>query len=61
MLADVLIGGAVFGGAAWFIVRSVRLNRRGRCAGCALKERCGTACGAAPEEAERKMGMRAEP
>lgn len=41
MLVNLLIGGATFGLALWLLVRSVRLGREGKCAGCALKKRCG--------------------
>jgi|GEM_PF-722440 len=49
-MVDVVIGGSIFALAFWLIVRSVRLSRNGTCAGCALRRRCGRACGALSEE-----------
>jgi hypothetical protein len=50
MIVDVLIGGTIFGLALWFIVRSIRISRKGKCAGCALRETCGKPCCAPAEE-----------
>lgn len=48
MIVDIVLGGSIFALAFWLIVRSVRMGFRGACAGCALRERCGS-CGAFPE------------
>lgn len=53
MLASWLIGIVIFGLALLFVVRAIRLSGQGRCAGCALKERCSSGCGApAPAPAD---------
>jgi hypothetical protein len=50
MIVDVLIGGTIFGLALWFLVRAIRISRKGKCAGCALREKCGKPCCAPMEE-----------
>lgn len=40
MVADLLIGGLIFGYAGWTIYRFVQKSNEGKCAGCSRSKRC---------------------
>ena len=44
MILNVVLGAAIFAFAIWSIVRSIRLNKQGKCAGCAKQSSCAAAC-----------------
>jgi hypothetical protein len=46
MLANLLIGGAIFGYAGWAFYRFFKKSRNGKCAACSLESSCSSkACG----------------
>jgi hypothetical protein len=40
MLINILIGGAIFGYAAWALVRFINKSKQGKCAACHAKKTC---------------------
>lgn len=46
MAASLLIGGFIFGYAAWTIYRYIKRSQKGKCAGCSMEKSCGQSqCG----------------
>jgi hypothetical protein len=44
MIANILIGGAIFGYAGWAFFRFIQKSKQGKCAACALQDSCSTSC-----------------
>ncbi|MFC7440908.1 FeoB-associated Cys-rich membrane protein [Laceyella putida] len=44
MVVNLLFGVAIFGYAAYTLIRFVNKSKQGKCATCAMKEGCQTAC-----------------
>lgn len=44
MFFSIMAGIAIFGYAAWSLIRHVRKIRQGRCAACSLHQSCQSAC-----------------
>ena len=44
MVVSIILGTIIFGYAIWALVRSLRLSKQGKCAGCAIKNRCSSNC-----------------
>ncbi|WP_147533096.1 FeoB-associated Cys-rich membrane protein [Bacillus marasmi] len=40
MLVNFLIGGAIFGYAAWALVRFINKSKQGKCAACDIQKTC---------------------
>ncbi|NMD72020.1 FeoB-associated Cys-rich membrane protein [Bacillus sp. DNRA2] len=40
MLVNLLIGGAIFGYAAWALVRFIKKSKQGKCATCHAQKSC---------------------
>lgn len=40
MLANILIGGAIFGYAGWALVRFIKKSKQGKCAACHEQKSC---------------------
>ncbi|WP_053361778.1 FeoB-associated Cys-rich membrane protein [Bacillus sp. FJAT-27251] len=46
MLANLVIGAAIFGYAGWALYRFIKKSGKGKCAACAIENSCsGKACG----------------
>ncbi|QHZ44988.1 FeoB-associated Cys-rich membrane protein [Bacillus sp. NSP9.1] len=43
-LFNLIIGGLIFGYAAWTLVKLVKRSRKGKCAACELNRSCQSAC-----------------
>jgi radical SAM protein with 4Fe4S-binding SPASM domain len=44
MIANVLIGGVIFGYAGWMLVRHIKKSSKGKCASCSLADDCQGTC-----------------
>lgn len=44
MIANLMIGAAIFGYAGWALVRHIRKSKEGKCAACSLKSSCSSPC-----------------
>lgn len=44
MIANILIGGAIFGYAGWAFFRFIKKSKQGKCAACSLQDSCSTSC-----------------
>ncbi|MCL6585303.1 MAG: FeoB-associated Cys-rich membrane protein [Anoxybacillus sp.] len=44
MVANIIIGGAIFAYAGWTLVRHVKKSAKGKCAACSTADAC-SACG----------------
>ncbi|MBM4764099.1 FeoB-associated Cys-rich membrane protein [Bacillus sp. B15-48] len=40
MLANIVIGGAIFGYAGWALYRFINKSRKGKCTACAVESFC---------------------
>lgn len=49
MIASIVIGVAVFGYAAWALVKFINKSKKGKCAACELKNSCKSECGIPPQ------------
>lgn len=50
MIASILLGAAIFGYAAWALVRFINKSKKGKCAACDLKDACKSdSCGIPPQ------------
>jgi hypothetical protein len=49
MIANILIGGAIFGYAGWAFYRFFGKARQGKCAACALQDNCSASCSTAQD------------
>lgn len=45
MIANIVIGGAIFAYAGWALVRHVKKSTKGTCAACHAADRCAGSCG----------------
>jgi hypothetical protein len=46
MIASILIGSAIFGYAAWAMVKFINKSKKGKCAACDIKDSCSSGgCG----------------
>ncbi|QPA33118.1 FeoB-associated Cys-rich membrane protein [Thermaerobacillus caldiproteolyticus] len=45
MIANVVIGGAIFAYAGWMFVRHVKKSSQGTCASCSMADGCHGSCG----------------
>ncbi|WML38620.1 FeoB-associated Cys-rich membrane protein [Neobacillus sp. OS1-2] len=45
MIASVVIGVAIFGYAAYALVKFINKSKKGKCAACDLKNSCSSQCG----------------
>ncbi|PLR90082.1 FeoB-associated Cys-rich membrane protein [Bacillus sp. T33-2] len=48
MIANILIGAAIFGYAGWALYRFINKSRQGKCAACSLKNSCSSSCSTSP-------------
>ncbi|WP_090947833.1 FeoB-associated Cys-rich membrane protein [Parageobacillus thermantarcticus] len=46
MVANILIGGAIFAYAGWTLVRHMKKSSKGMCASCSLSDDCHGSCSA---------------
>ncbi|ALF10621.1 hypothetical protein AOT13_11695 [Parageobacillus thermoglucosidasius] len=44
MIANIVIGGVIFGYAGWMLVRHIKKSSKGKCASCSLADHCQDAC-----------------
>ncbi|WP_070119603.1 FeoB-associated Cys-rich membrane protein [Bacillus marinisedimentorum] len=44
MLVNLIIGGAIFGYAAWAMFRYIKKSKEGKCAACSIKDSCTSQC-----------------
>jgi radical SAM protein with 4Fe4S-binding SPASM domain len=44
MIANIIIGAAVFGYAGWAFIRHLKKSKEGKCAACSVKSSCGSNC-----------------
>ncbi|QFF98423.1 FeoB-associated Cys-rich membrane protein [Psychrobacillus glaciei] len=44
MLVSIILGVLIFGYAVFTLYRFVKRSKMGKCAGCALSEKCSTSC-----------------
>ncbi|MEH7072462.1 FeoB-associated Cys-rich membrane protein [Neobacillus drentensis] len=44
MIANILIGAAIFGYATWALVRFINKSKKGKCGACDLKNSCSSNC-----------------
>ncbi|MDF2854589.1 MAG: virus attachment p12 family protein [Neobacillus sp.] len=50
MIANIIIGAAIFGYATWALVKFINRSKKGKCAACELEKSCSTnQCGAPPK------------
>lgn len=49
MIASILIGLAIFGYAAWAMVKFINKSKKGKCAACDIKDSCSSSCGIPPQ------------
>ncbi|MEY2191706.1 FeoB-associated Cys-rich membrane protein [Neobacillus sp. BF23-41] len=49
MIANILIGAAIFGYASWALVRFIHKSKKGKCGACELKDSCSSKCGIPPK------------
>ncbi|MCM3125353.1 FeoB-associated Cys-rich membrane protein [Mesobacillus sp. AQ2] len=45
MIANILIGGAIFGYAGWAFYRFIKKSKEGKCAACSIQSSCSSSCG----------------
>ncbi|MED3756758.1 FeoB-associated Cys-rich membrane protein [Geobacillus stearothermophilus] len=45
MMANIIIGGAIFAYAGWTMVRHVKKSAKGACASCHAADHCRGSCG----------------
>ncbi|MFD2443036.1 FeoB-associated Cys-rich membrane protein [Bacillus sp. CGMCC 1.16607] len=44
MLANIIIGGTIFGYASFALFRFIKKSKEGKCAGCGIKDSCQSKC-----------------
>jgi radical SAM protein with 4Fe4S-binding SPASM domain len=44
MIANIVIGGVIFGYAGWMLVRHIKKSSKGKCASCSLADNCQGSC-----------------
>ncbi|MDP4163383.1 MAG: FeoB-associated Cys-rich membrane protein [Bacillota bacterium] len=44
MIANIIIGGAIFSYASWALIRFINKSKKGKCASCALEKNCSSSC-----------------
>lgn len=44
MIANIVIGGVIFGYAGWMLVRHIKKSSKGKCAGCSFADNCQGSC-----------------
>jgi radical SAM protein with 4Fe4S-binding SPASM domain len=44
MIANIVIGGAIFAYAGWMLVRHVKKSSKGKCASCSMSDACYGSC-----------------
>jgi hypothetical protein len=49
MVADIIIGGVIFGYAGWSLFRFINKSKKGKCAACELRKSCKSQCGLPPK------------
>jgi len=49
MIANIIIGAAIFGYASWSLVRFINKSKKGKCAACDLKNSCSSGCSTPPK------------
>ncbi|MDR7076727.1 hypothetical protein J2Y03_001730 [Neobacillus niacini] len=51
MIANIVIGAAIFGYATWALVKFVNKSKKGKCAACDLEKSCSSQsqCGSSPK------------
>lgn len=49
MIASIIIGVAIFGYAAWALVKFINKSKKGKCAACDLKNSCSSQCNIPPQ------------
>ncbi|MBT2644810.1 FeoB-associated Cys-rich membrane protein [Bacillus sp. ISL-41] len=50
MIANILIGGAIFGYAGWAFYRFIKKSKEGKCAACSIQSSCSTSCSVTQEK-----------
>lgn len=50
MIANILIGGAIFGYAGWAFYRFIKKSKEGKCAACSIKSSCSSNCSVMDEK-----------
>lgn len=49
MIASIVIGVAIFGYAAWALVKFINKSKKGKCAACEMKNSCSSECSIPPQ------------
>jgi hypothetical protein len=44
MIANIIIGAAIFGYAGWAFKRFINKSKKGKCAACSLNQSCSSQC-----------------
>ncbi|WP_428909403.1 FeoB-associated Cys-rich membrane protein [Niallia sp. Krafla_26] len=44
MVANIIIGTAIFGYAGWTLLRHIKKSKQGKCAGCSKNDSCSSRC-----------------
>jgi hypothetical protein len=42
MIANIIIGAAIFGYATWALIKFINRSKKGKCAACELEKTCST-------------------
>jgi radical SAM protein with 4Fe4S-binding SPASM domain len=50
MLVNIIIGGAIFGYAAWAFYRFIQKSKEGKCAACSIQSSCSSNCSAVQDK-----------
>jgi uncharacterized membrane protein len=50
MIANILIGGAIFGYAGWAFYRFIKKSKEGKCVACSIKNSCSSNCSVMEEK-----------
>ncbi|GAM14657.1 FeoB-associated Cys-rich membrane protein [Mesobacillus selenatarsenatis] len=50
MIANILIGGAIFGYAGWAFYRFIKKSKEGKCAACSIQSSCSSNCSVSQEK-----------
>lgn len=49
MIANIVIGAAIFGYASYALVKFINKSKKGKCAACDLRKSCSSGCSVPPK------------
>jgi radical SAM protein with 4Fe4S-binding SPASM domain len=55
MIANILIGGVIFGYAGFVLVRHIKKSSKGKCASCSLAKHCEGSCASTHTHINKKI------